>query len=146
VAKRKRKYRKKLKSIPSASETRGRKPVVIKEITEKFFYPMLNIIPEGYDGDRLGYLMDLVFGVTSRELYFCRTTEAFDMPGEKYITGTKTQPGTGKRAIAENELLLVVYDDRMDYVKIEVCREKSENNYKLTTAQWNYVKQKLRRV
>lgn len=146
MAKRKRKYKKKVKKIESSLSKRGRRPQLILELAEKFFYPLLGVVPEGMAVDRMGYIMDLFFNTKNRHLYFCRTLEPFNMPGETYITGTKTRAGYGKRGIEENELLLIVEDDTLEYVKVEVCRGKSETNYKLSIAEFNYIKQKLRRV
>lgn len=142
----KKRYQKKLTHIPNLMNSPGKKSQFIKEFISKFIYPLVHLTPESVEEHPVSYILDLFFNANTRHLYWCRVTEPFKMPGERYIQGMVSIPGTSKRQINENELLLVVEDDTLEYVKIEVCRRKSEHNYKLTIAEWNYVKKKLRRV
>lgn len=110
---------------------------------------MLPLFPLFADNDYSNPYQALVnsfFNLQTRSLTFYRANEAFKLPGEKYVTGATTVPGTGDRAINKNELLLVVIDDTLDFVKVEICRRYSEINYKLTKFEWNHIKDKLRKI
>lgn len=143
---RKKGYQKKLRSIKSSLAKRGRKPVAIMELFAKFIKPISEHVWVQEDASRISAAMDLFFGVANRHLEFFRVTEDFEMPGELYVAGAVTQAGTGKRTIKENDLLLIVLDDRLEYVKVEVCRRKSEHNYKLTIPEWKFITSKIRRA
>lgn len=143
----KRIYKKKLKTIKPAVGGVGRLPNAVKEIFKKFIYPLQGSAKHGPEAQsELSNLFNLFFNAQSRSLGWYRTTEEFVLPGEKYVAGNKTVPGVGARNLKTNELLLVVEDDALDYIKVEVCRPKSETNYKLTVHEWNFVKQKIRKI
>lgn len=141
----KKKQTRNLKKI-STLTSRGKNTLTAVEIAKKFFLPMSKTVavPEG--SSKFDALLDLFFNTATRHLNWYRVNESFDMPGEKYIAGGVTIAGTGKRRIEENELLLVVEDDNLEYVKIEVCRRKTQHNYRLLIHEWNFVKSKIRRV
>lgn len=142
----KRPYEKKLRQIPSIIDSKGRKSTSIVELTKHFFWPLMKSVTEPYRSDRFSYFLELFFNANTRSLNWYRATEPFEIPGGKYIAGAKLEHGTGKREINENDLLLVVEDDTLEFVKVEVCRKKTQHNYQLSIPQWNFIKDKLRRV
>lgn len=141
------KIKKTASKVPNTLEARGTYSSTIMEIVKLFIYPLMSNF-ERYEttSESFNETLKTFFNEETRSVNWYRATKDFKIPGEKYVAGNLTKPGLGLRQIKQGDLLLVVEDLNLDFVKIEVCRKNSEENYKLKKHEWKFVKEKVRIV
>jgi hypothetical protein len=98
--------------------------------------------PEGL----LTMAVDNFFRMGRRDVYFARTTERCQLPGVHLNEGGKQIPGMPRPKLPKNKLLIIVQDDDDAFVKVEVALKDKDLNVLMTQAEFNYLKQHIRRI
>ena len=134
---------KKNKYLPFKSSdvySQGKPTKVIQEFIEYFLKPFAKEIGEKYRTD--SRLLIAFFHLNTRRLRYARANADFKMPGDLYITANRTEQGTGKRRIFEDDLFIICLDETMEYVKIEFV--KTEEEFQLNKGQYKFFESKIR--
>lgn len=120
----------------------GRLTASTAEFIKMWLKPFAHQLSEAFRTDNK--ILTAFFHTNTRDVYFARCHEQFKMPGELYIAGARLEEGTGKRRIFPGDLFIFCVDEELDYVKVEVVR--TEEVFKVDLGQFNFIKQKTRKL
>lgn len=119
---------------------KGRPTPFIEEIIKYFLAPFArNVHMRNLTDD---VLLSLFFHAEDRAVPYAQVVEQFTLPGDRYIAGGRTEEGSGKRRLFPGDFVIICFDSKLDYVKIEI--EKTGDVYQLSKPQFKAITDKLR--
>lgn len=93
-----------------------------------------------------GNLLDYVFNVLTRDIYFARVVEDIKMPGEYYIAGSRLIPDGGTRNVPKGKVLVVRVDETLPYIDVEFVLDNKEHVYRLKESEYRWLQEKIMRL